>query len=141
VTAPKTPAKATSAKTEMEAFLLRKALNNAPAWMPEKGDILVGEVVGLRMGNDNGYGTYPVVIYKQDDGEFIALHAFHTLIREQLREAKTVIGKRQMIAYDGKKRKNNATQEEIDKGLADYHLTYVENVGEVKEVKAEVFEF
>jgi hypothetical protein len=125
------------ASARMEAFLLAKAIANAPAWMPADNPDMAtfeGEVIGLRMGRDNGYGEYPVITYKLDDGTFLNVHAFHTLLRQQLAEAGTTVGKRQILSYDGKKRKNNATTEEIEKGLADYHLTFVMNVGE--EIKA-----
>lgn len=122
-----------NADKEMEAYFLAKAIANAPAWMPAENpemQTIRGEVIGLRMGRDNGYGTYPVITYKLDDGTFLNVHAFHTLLRTQLAEVGTKIGSRQILSYDGLKRKNNATKEEIDKGLADYHLTFVMNVGE-----------
>jgi hypothetical protein len=132
MTAPKNTApKLSAAAQEIEEFFQRKQLNTAPAWMPEPGTVMAAEVVGLRMGADNGYGTYPVIVYKLDSGEFVSVHAFHTLLRARLAELKTEIGKRQILSYDGKKRKNKATPEEIEKGLADYHMYYVENAGEV----------
>lgn len=139
------------AQSKMEAFLLAEAINNAPAWMPGENEdqaVLHGVVIGLAMGRDSGYGVYPVIIYKLESdcgilkaGTYAKVHAFHTLLRNQLAEAGTKIGSEQMLSYRGKKRKNNATQEEIDKGLADYHLTFVQNIGAEFTAVAEDFAF
>jgi hypothetical protein len=120
----------TTPVSEMDAFLQRKALNTAPAWMPEPGTVVAGTVAGLRMGNDNGWGVYPVVVYKLDDGSYVSVHAFHTLLRERLAELKTDIGVRQILSYDGKKSKNNATDEEREADRDKYHMYYVENASD-----------
>jgi hypothetical protein len=135
----------------MEAFLLARAIANAPAFNPAidadgkvidpDSAIFTGTVIGLHMGRDSGYGEYPVVVYKLDDGSYLKLHAFHTLIRNQLAELGTKIGKRQIVSYDGLKRKNNPTPDEIEKKLDRYHVTFVMNVGEAIETEAANFAF
>lgn len=115
---------------DIEAFLERRNRNRAPAWRPEPGTVMAGEVVGMHMGPDMGYGEYPIVTYKLDSGEYVAVHAFHTLLRQTLAELKTDIGKRQILSYMGKRQKTNPTEEEVKKGLDSYHDYYVENEGE-----------
>jgi len=144
-----TTAKSTPAiVSELEAAKLAEAISSAPAWRPDaEPDTaeFIGEVIGLYMTgkttSEGGYGRYPAVVYKLDNGSYRTVHAFHTLLRQQLAELKTEIGKRQFLAYRGTKRKNNATQEEIDKGLADYHVTFVHNIGEEIKPVSEDFAF
>jgi hypothetical protein len=123
---------ATTPADDVEAFYERMALSSAPAWMPEPNSILEGVVTGIRLNENSEYGAYPVIVYKKDDGTFIAFHAFHTLARNMMRELQTAKGKRQRIAYLGVQTKNNPTEDEVKKGLDKYNLYYGENVGEVK---------
>jgi hypothetical protein len=130
MTAPKnSAAKLSAAAQEIEEFFQRKQLNTAPAWLPQPGTVMAAEVAGLRMG-ESGYGPYPIVVYKLDSGEFVSVHAFHTLLRTRLAELGTDVGKRQILSYDGLVPKNKATKEEIEKGLDKYHMYYVENAGQ-----------
>jgi len=113
----------------------RMAQATAPAWMPEPDTTVMGTVIGLRMGGTPepvGYGFYPVVTYKLPDGSVVAVHAFHSLLRERLAELKTEIGKVQMITYLGQKSSRTRTKKGEDgKDIpVEYHLYYVENYGE-----------
>jgi hypothetical protein len=153
------PANASTTTDEtslLAQFETNKAINNAPAWRPDSDDndqpkTFMGEVIGLRMGGGDGkddYGFYPVIVYKLSDGSaaafgfpYLAFHAFHTLARQQLKDLGTTVGVKQIVSYDGLRRKNNATDEEIAKGMADYHVTYIENVGAETKAVADGFEF
>lgn len=124
---------------ELEDYFARRELAKAPAWRPEPKTTVVGTVIALTM-RDSGYGLYPVVSYKGDDGTVFAVHAFHTLLRQMLAELKTEIGSKQIITYEGKRQKTNPTEEEIKKGLDSYHDYYVENwSGPSQDDKAENF--
>ena len=83
---------------------LEKALDTdyAPAWRPEAGDKLVGEIVGLseRPGYDET--PYPIVTVRQDDGTELALHAFHTVIANELAKQRPVVGERIGVKYLGR---------------------------------------
>jgi hypothetical protein len=81
----------------------------APAWRPEPGDKLVGVVVEVGE-NDAGWGDYPVVTVMDDDGNEAAVHAFHTVLRNELTAA--VVGDRVGIIYKGKVTGNNGTEYE-----------------------------
>jgi hypothetical protein len=75
----------------------------AAAWRPEAGDQLIGEVVEI--GQRNGYDDrpYPIITVRQDDGEELAFHAFHTVAVNELAAAKPQIGERIGIVYRGQK--------------------------------------
>lgn len=120
-----------NAVNELEEFFRMREMATAPAWRPEPDTTIAAEVVGLRMG-ESGYGPYPIVIYRLDSGEIVSVHAFHTLLRERLRELGTTIGKRQFISYMGKREKSNATPEEKEKGLDQYHMYFVQNADDIK---------
>lgn len=140
------------ANAKMEAFILARAINNAPAWMPNDNPdqtILHGTVVALSLGIDKERESeYPKVTYKLDSpcgkheaGSYMTVHAFYTLLRKQLAECGTKIGSEQILSYDGKKKKNNPTQDEIDRKMDEYHQTFVQNVGEEVKAVAENFAF
>jgi hypothetical protein len=115
---------------ELEAFFAAKELNTAPAWRPSPGDTLIGEVTGLRMGNDNGYGTYPIVVVKREDGTVASMHAFHTLLREQLRDLGCNIGMRIAVTYDGE-RITNETADLPEKDQKTYHLYFAADLAKL----------
>lgn len=112
---------------ELEEYFARKAQRQAPAWMPEPGTTIKAEVIGLRMGQSE-YGAYPIVIYRQESGDVVAVHAFHTTLRETLQELGTTIGKWQYVSYDGKRA--SRTRKDSNGEPVQYHLYDVENVGE-----------
>lgn len=74
----------------------------APAWRPDPGDKLIGEVVELSQ-REGAYGTYPIVTVRQDSGEELALHAFHTVAQNELAKARPQIGERIAIKYAGQR--------------------------------------
>lgn len=80
----------------------------APAWRPDPGDKLSGEVVGIgeRAGE---YGSYPIVTLRRDDGEELALHAFHSVLASELAALRPKLGDRLAVRYDGKKQTRTGT--------------------------------
>jgi hypothetical protein len=123
---------------ELEEYFARMEQAKAPAWRPDPGTTVVGEVIGLSM-REGDYGPYPVITYKVGDGIVINVHAFHTMLRERLAELKTDIGVVQVITYSGMRDKNKPNAKgEIER----YHDYYVENYGESETVgKAADFTF
>jgi hypothetical protein len=73
-------------------------------WKPNPGDVLEGEITELTMYEGGAYGAYPIVTVKQDDGVSLALHAFHTVARDELAAKDVQIGERIAILYAGKQR-------------------------------------
>lgn len=116
---------------EIEAFMERMQRDTAPAWRPEPGTTIAATVEGFRIGRDTGYGEYPVVIYKLDNGQLISVHAFHTLLQDQLRELKGKKGTRQILYYGGKVKKNNASEEDRKTGRDEYHMYFVRNADDL----------
>jgi hypothetical protein len=114
----------------------RIAINSAPAWRPNKGDILIGRLLGVRVGGQApplGYGKYPVLVVDVLDasgeatGEYKAIHAFHTLavtpIIAMLKDKTLIRGGDVTISYLGKRDKNKPNE----KGeVEEYHDYYVE---------------
>jgi hypothetical protein len=82
---------------------LREQLLRPPAeaWRPEPGDLVIGEVVEL--GERRGFAErpYPVVIVRTEAGEYVAVHAFHTVLKEELAKLEPRAGDRLGVAYHG----------------------------------------
>jgi hypothetical protein len=72
------------------------------AWKPAPGDKLVGTVteVGER---DGGFGSYPIIGVLTDDGDEFSVHAYHTVLRNEVAQQRPRVGDRIGIAYHGKK--------------------------------------
>lgn len=113
---------------DLAEYQERMMLRQAPAWRPEPKTTICGEVIGLRMGSSD-FGSYPIVIYRNLlTNEIIAVHAFHTILRNKLAELKTDIGKQQWITYLGKQA--SRTRKDKDGEPGEYHNYDVENAGE-----------
>jgi len=153
MTAPKATTASKTAKSvdEIEAYFEGKKLRQAPAWMPESGSTIKGEVIGLKMG-DGDYGQYPIIVYKvlysTNDaavvGETVSVHAFHTIMRQSLAELKTDIGSVQWITYEGERETNDSKRKrKLDpKSEATmYHLYDIINDGDNITGKDENFAF
>jgi hypothetical protein len=74
----------------------------AEAWKPDPGDKLIGSVVEISQ-RDGTFGAYPILTVRQDDGTELALHAFHTVVANELARARPEIGERIAIKYIGMK--------------------------------------
>jgi len=74
----------------------------APAWRPQPGDKLVGEIVGIseRTGQ---FEAYPIITVRQDDGTERAWHAFHTVAASELAKQRPKVGERIGVKYTGQR--------------------------------------
>jgi hypothetical protein len=86
-----------------ESLTSRLEKDYAPAWRPQAGDALVGEVVDLSQNTGYDGAPYPIIVVKQDDGQEFALHAFHVVARNELAKQHPQIGERIGIRYTGDK--------------------------------------
>ncbi len=117
------------AVNEIEAFFARKEQETAPAWMPEVGQSVFGEVIALKMGMSPAFGNqepkpYPIIVLRTEYGP-VSLHAFHTLLRDGFKEIGLHMGQRVGVSYDGTKLKNTARDTPEEKRVpTDYYEMY-----------------
>lgn len=107
----------------------------AKAWMPQPGDDVTG-VMRHVAGRTTEYGTYPVVYLEPVDeegniGEMIAIHAFHTTLKDGLKELAPARGSTLRIIYHGtvesRKRKDSKGE-----AVSYHHYTVVDPSGELE---------
>lgn len=96
----------------------------ATAWRPAPGVTLEG-AVAHRDVRTTEYGTYPVVyiaplgVDTDKPGSLIAVHAFHTTLRDGLKTLAPQRGQIISITYAGTKESNSRTDSKGDK--VEYH--------------------
>lgn len=78
---------------------------NAEAWRPDKedADLLVGEIVDIDRGQSD-YEPYPILTVRKEDGSEVAVHAFHTVLKNELIRQQPNIGERIGIKYLGEQK-------------------------------------
>jgi hypothetical protein len=134
--------------SEIEAYFERQAERTAKGWKPEAGTTVRGKVIGLRLGQsdyptaENPTGEYPIVIYRvldmfKRDGskvpftDTIALHIFHKVLRDRMKELGTEIDTEQFVTYIGPVEHNTAKDPKTGEPAV-YHMYDAENVGDVQ---------
>lgn len=136
---------------DFDAMMDRVQRSNAPAWRPNPGGKLRGTPVHIALSpaDRSEYGEYPIVTFKQENGEYINFHAFHTMAREHLRERATTL-KAAIANPDSapmwniiylEERVTNDTRDRDPKDQTTYHLYYTEVDGEVTGNVTDVFDF
>jgi hypothetical protein len=80
----------------------RLDLESAEGWNPEEGDTLIGAVISIKASSPNEYGIYPIVTVATENGN-VAVHCFHSILKNALLEARPAVGERIAIAYLGMK--------------------------------------
>lgn len=84
----------------------------AKGWRPEPGDAITGEIVRVIARQTVVEGevkTYPMLIIDAGEPQYIAVHAFHGVLYEQLYAAKVSPGDTITIMYHGKKESHGKT--------------------------------
>ncbi len=89
------------------------SIRNATGWRPEPNTLVTGTLVSIRKGESEfksanfPEGIYPVFVYELPDGSFIALHAFHGMLYEKMKDIKAEhgikLGDKHTIWYGGEK--------------------------------------
>jgi hypothetical protein len=104
----------------------------APAWIPTPGTTMTARFIALRKGGiGSEYGVYPILTVEDaESGEFVSVHAFHTLLKNKLVGDGTPanpglrpkIGDVMTLHYEGTR-----PSKRLDKkgDPIDYHLYYV----------------
>lgn len=68
---------------------------DAKGWTPEDGDELEGTVLAIKSGySDVQDRNYPIVFILTDTGECVAVHAFQTVIENEMRQQRPMPGER-----------------------------------------------
>ncbi len=96
-------------------------IRSAKAWRVNEDALQNGET-GILAGTifaivprTGDYGKYPVIILDGSDGETYAIHAFHTLLFNQLQELKAHPGMDVVFRYAGKREHNKAVDSDGNK--------------------------
>ena len=89
------------------AALLDKGL--AKGWLPQPGD-KVGGVLIDRYDGTSDYGEYPILEIEQSNGEVIAVHGFHRVLRSQIERKDPRLGDKVGVHYYGLHDRNRAGQ-------------------------------
>jgi hypothetical protein len=87
------------------ASSLEDRLNVEPAeaWRPVAGDVLIGELLEVRWLSGYDERPYPLlVVRRESDGRAIGLHAFHQVLRDELRAQRPRLGERLGVRYLGR---------------------------------------
>jgi hypothetical protein len=82
---------------------LRRELASFPQpWRPQPGDVLVGSVLDVGERESKFGGSYPTVTVETAAGELVIVHAYHTVIRDELAQLQPATGERIGFAYHGR---------------------------------------
>lgn len=127
----KLSAGAQAIEDEITRFQAAKDRDMAPAWRPAPDTMMAGTLQGFRIGRDSGYGTYPIMVYMLDNGQAVSVHAFHTLLRDSLKEMQPKKGDRHLIHYAGKVETNASVKKNDDTDRTYYHSYYIRNAADL----------
>jgi hypothetical protein len=70
-------------------------------WRPEPGDQVLGTVIGVDT-REGDYGPYPYIEVEANDGSYIGVHGFHTVLKNELARIEPQVGDTLGIKYFGK---------------------------------------
>jgi hypothetical protein len=87
---------------------LQKQINirSARGWRPADGETVVGTVAAITS-RESEYGKYPVITLAADTDDpetvnYVAINAFHSILKNGLYEVKPAVGSRLAVTYHGK---------------------------------------
>ena len=106
-----------------DADLVDDLRDYAAGWRPQPGDTVQGRIAGWDEGVSSYNGkAYPILIIEARDGQRTAVHAFHSVLADQLAKLGAAFGDRIGILYQGKR----------DGAAASYHAyrTIVQTPGQ-----------
>ena len=75
----------------------------ARGWRPEVGDKLRGTVVDIDTATSNfgNHEDYPLLTIETEDGEMVAVHGFHHVLKGELAKRRPEVGDQIAIRYHG----------------------------------------
>lgn len=74
----------------------------AQGWRPEVGDKITGTITEISEMESQFGGTYPIVVVATDNGDEVAVHAFHTVLKANIARQRPQVGDRIGIKYFGR---------------------------------------
>jgi hypothetical protein len=74
----------------------------AKGWRPKPGDALVGKVLRVETAQSDYGEPYPLVTILTDEGQYIAVHAFHSVLKNEFAKTKPARGDEIGLRYIGK---------------------------------------
>lgn len=102
----------------MTARTLEQRLQDARAetWKPAAGETLIGELSEVRWLSGYDGRAYPMlVVVRERDGQPVGVHAFHHVLRDELRAQRPRIGERLGIRYLGRTDRYEAYKLAVDR--------------------------
>lgn len=86
------------------------AIRTARGWRPQPGETLEATLVALEK-REGDYGAYPCLIYRTDEGQYVAVHAFHDVLKDEYAKlhaaGQTQPGRRHTVHYAGRQASKN----------------------------------
>lgn len=112
-------------RQHFDASTLAK-IKTAPAWRPADGDTITGTIVTIVKRETQEYGAYPCVILATEGSDkFTAIHAFHGVLINELREMKAGPGMDVTVLYTGKRTANKLNTDGSEKNYHGYSVVPV----------------
>ncbi len=109
-------------------------IKSAPAWRPKDGDTLTGKIVAV-IKRTGEFGPYPCVILDNGSDKFVADHAFHGVLQNEMKEMGAKAGDEITILYTGKRTANRLNADGSEKKYHGYSVVPTDGA------EIEVFEF
>lgn len=80
----------------------------AAGWKPKAGDRVEGRITSLDIRHGE-YEPYPIVTITNGE-EAVAIHAFHTVLKNELSKRRPQIGDRLIVTYHGMRATNSGSK-------------------------------
>jgi hypothetical protein len=84
--------------------LLNQVDRDVVGWLPNPGDKIAGTVVDITMATSR-WGAYPLVTLETSSGKLIAIHCFHTVLKNEvgrkIEQDRLNVGDLMAVAYRG----------------------------------------
>lgn len=96
-------------------------IKGAPAWRPKDGDTTSGKIVTV-VKRTGEYGPYPCVILDNGTERYLAVHAFHGVLQNELKEMEAKPGDDVTILYTGKRTANRLNADGSEKNYHGYSV-------------------
>jgi hypothetical protein len=85
--------------------------HDVEGWRPEEGESLTGKVVSVDTRPSDYGDDYPLVEVERENGEVVAVHGFHSVLKRELARLRPAPGDTIGIKYFGKAQGRNQTYE------------------------------